>query len=649
MNNEKRKENGTLPTEEIHTPSSERFLSQVKEALENPEEFWNDAAQIITWYKKWDKVLDESNPPFYKWFTGGKLNISYNAIDRHLIGGKRNNAAYIWIAEDGTEQILTYEGLYQRVNSFAKALLDLGLKKGDVVLIYLPMILELPVAMLAAARIGVTFSVVFSGFGAQAIADRINDSDAKVVITADGGYRKGKVVELKKVIDDALNYTKTVQYVVVAKRTGLNVNMVEGRDYWWDAVSSDVNAKIKPEEMDSNDPLYILYTSGTTGKPKGVVHGTGGYSVWIANTLKWAFAPKPDDRWWCAADIGWVTGHSYIVFAPLILGLTSILYEGALDYPSPDRMWAIIEKYRVNILYTSPTAIRMLMKYGDTYPLRHNLDSLHVLGTVGEPINPAAWNWYYKIIGKEKCPIIDTYWQTETGGFVISPAYFFSFDKLKPGSATYPMPGIDPEILDDDGKVVEPGNKGFLVFKRPWPGLMLTLNKDPERYKKVYFSKYPGKYLTGDYAVKDSDGYYWLLGRADEVLKVAGHRIGTIEIEDSLVGIGNIAEAAVFGKPDPIKGDAIIAFVTAKSGVEFTPSLINEIKLNIREKLGPIMVPEEIHAVKLLPKTRSGKIMRRVVKAVYLNQIPGDITTLEDGASLDEIKSAIESFKKEVT
>jgi len=649
MRESKTNNNESLPTEEVHTPSSQRFLSFTKEAIDNPEEFWNTQAEIITWYKRWEKVLDESNAPFFRWFIGGKLNVSYNAVDRHLLAGKRNNAAYIWVAEDGAEHILTYEGLSQRVNSFAKALLDLGLKKGDVVLIYLPMILELPVSMLAAARIGVVFSVVFSGFGAQAIADRINDSGAKVVITADGGFRRGKIVELKKVVDDALNMTKSVEYVIVVKRTGQEINMVEGRDYWWDQVSNDINAKVKPEVMDSNDPLYILYTSGTTGKPKGVVHGNGGYSVWVANTLKWAFDPKPDDRWWCAADIGWVTGHSYIVFAPLFLGLTSILYEGAIDFPSPDRMWAIIERYKVNILYTSPTAIRMLMKYGDVYPQKHNLDSLRELGTVGEPINPAAWKWYYTVIGKGKCPIIDTYWQTETGGFIISPASYFGFDNLKPGSATFPMPGIDPVILDENGNEVEPGNKGFLVIRRPWPGLMLTLNKDPDRYKAVYFSKFPGKYQTGDYAVKDEDGYFWLLGRADEVLKVAGHRIGTIEVEDALVGIANIAEAAVFGKPDPIKGDSIISFVTLKSGEVLTPAKINELKQQIRERLGPIMVPEEIHTVRVLPKTRSGKIMRRVVKAVYLNQIPGDITTLEDGASLEEIKTALETFRKEVT
>ncbi len=654
MKNETKKEeeieeNGTLPTNQIHTPSAERYRSVIKKSMENPEEFWSDAAQIITWYKKWDKVLDESNPPFYRWFTGGKLNVSYNALDRHVNSGKRNIAAYIWIAEDGTEQIVTYEGLYHRVNTFAKALLDMGMKRGDVVLIYLPMILELPVAMLAAARIGVTFSVVYSGFGAQAIADRIKDSGAKLVITADGGYRRGKIIELKKIVDEALTYTTTIQQVVVVKRTGKDVNMVEGRDYWWNDVANDINAKVTPEEMDSNDPLYILYTSGTTGKPKGAIHSTGGYAVYVANTLKWAFDPKPDDRWWCAADIGWVTGHSYIVFAPLILGLTSIMYEGAIDFPEPDRMWAIIEKYKVNILYTTPTALRMLMKFGDNYPLRHNLDSLRVLGTVGEPINPAAWQWYYKVIGKSKCPIVDTYWQTETGGFVISPAVAFGFESLKAGSATYPMPGIDPVILDENGKEVPTGSKGYLVFKRPWPGLMLTINKDPERFKNVYFSKFPGMYMTGDYAMKDEDGYFWLLGRADEVLKVSGHRIGTIEIEDALVGISNIAEAAVFGKPDQIKGDAIVAFVTLKTGADFTPNIVNEIKSQIRERLGPIMVPEEIHPVKLLPKTRSGKIMRRVVKAVYLNNLPGDITTLEDGASLDEIKSAIESFKKEVT
>jgi len=631
----------------LQMPSYELYRSARERSLENPEEFWAEAAQAITWFKKWEKVLDDSNAPFYRWFKGGKLNITYNAIDRHVYGGKRNMAAFMWIGEDGSEQILTYEGLYQRVNALSRALLDLGVGKGDRILLYLPMILELPIAMLAVARIGAVFEPVFSGFGVQAVAERIRDIDARVVITADGGFRRGKVIELKKIVDDALTSVSSVQYVIVARRTGIDVNMVEGRDFWWKDIANNINARVNPEEMDSNDPLLIMHTSGTTGKPKGVVHGTGGYAVYVANTLKWVFDPRPDERIWCTADMGWLLGISFGVFAPLIAGLTSIMYEGALDYPRPDIVWEIIEKYRVNIFYTSPTAIRMLMRYGDHYPLKHNLDSLRILGTAGEPINRSAWEWYYRVIGKSRCPVVDTYWQTETGSVVIGPPTGFGFNCLKPGSATFPMPGIDPLILDENGKEVKEGTKGYLVIKKPWPGMMININKNPEKYRE-YFSRFPRFYFTGDYAMRDEDGYFWLLGRADEVLKVSGHRIGTREIEEVLVGTNNIVEAAVFGKPDPVKGEAIVAFVTLRAGSEFNTRVINEIKLKVRETLGPIVVPEEIHAVKMLPKTRSGKIMRRVVKAVYLNQIPGDISTLEDEASIDEIKSAIEMFKKEL-
>jgi len=647
MSGEDISESSGLPTKLVHTPSEVAWMEENKRALEDPIKFWEEHANILDWYKKWDKVLDESNAPFYRWFVNGKLNVSYNAIDRNVLHGKRNQAAYIWIAENGQEYILTFCGLMKRVNAFAKALLAAGLKKGDTIVIYLPMIPELPIAMLAAARIGVIFSVVFSGFGSEALASRINDSRARLLVTADGGFRRGKVVPLKKIADNALNQTKTIEQVIVVKRTGEDVNMVQDRDFWWDDVASDITARVNPVEMDSNDPLFVLYTSGTTGKPKGIVHGNGGYSVWVANTLRWAFNPSSDDRWWCAADIGWITGHSYIVFGPLLLGLTSIIYEGALDYPEPDRVWSIIEKYDVNFLYTSPTAIRALMKYGDNYPLRHDLSSLKALGTVGEPINPAAWEWYYRVIGKSRLPIVDTYWQTETGGFVIAPALYFSFNKLKPGSATFPMPGIDPTILDDDGNEVKPNQKGYLVIKRPWPGMMLTILNDPEAYKRIYFSKFPGLYYTGDYAMKDDDGYFWLLGRADEVLKVSGHRLGTIEIEDALVGTGNVVEAAVFGKPDPIKGNSIVAFVVLRGDYD-REKVINELKAAVREKSGPIAVPDEIHPVRMLPKTRSGKIMRRVIKAVYMDQIPGDLTTLEDEASIDEIKNAIQAFKKEL-
>ncbi|MHB1707946.1 MAG: acetate--CoA ligase [Thermoplasmataceae archaeon] len=638
----------TLPVDEYISHHRGMYESLYRKSLENPDEFWNEHGNVVDWYKKWDKVLDDSNAPFYKWFVNGKINVSYNALDRHVKSHRRNKAAFIWVGESGKEKIVTYHGMLKRVNAFAKALLDAGLKKGDRIAIYLPMIIEAPVAMLSAARIGVAFTLVFSGFGANSLAERIKDCGAKVVVTADGGNRAGKVIDLKKIVDEAVEQTSTVTEIIVVKNTGNPVEMVEGRDFWYDEVTKEQNVYVEPENMDSNDPLYILYTSGTTGKPKGVVHGNGGYSVWIANTLKWAFNPQEDDRWWCAADIGWVTGHSYIVFAPLILGLTSIIYEGAITYPEPDRMWDIIERYGVNLLYTSPTAIRLLMRYGDAYPAKHDLSSLRVLGTVGEPINPAAWHWYFKTIGKSKCPIVDTYWQTETGGFIISPAIELGLGSLKPGSATFPLPGIDPVILDEKGKEMPNNQKGYIALQKPWPGMMITLNNDPERYKSVYFSKYPGKYFNGDYAMKDSDGYFWLLGRADEVMKVSGHRIGTIEIEDALVSFPEIAEAAVFSKPDEVKGEAIVAFVITKQGVTHGKDLTDKLKKSIRETMGPILIPDEIHYVQAVPKTRSGKIMRRVIKAVYTNQLPGDISTLENEASVAEIKEAIETIRREV-
>ncbi len=638
-----------LPTSETYHPSIESYKQVYAESIENPERFWEKQAGILDWHRKWDKVLDDSNPPFYRWFVGGKLNASYNALDRHVQGSRRNKAAFIWVAEDGKEKIITYDGLYQRVNSFAQSLLDLGIKKGDRIIIYLPMLLEAPVAMLAAARIGAVFSFVFAGFGAGALAERINDSKAKLVITADGAFRGGKIVKLKDIVDEALVQSSTVETVVVVQRTKHDIQMQEGRDLWWHDIVGTRITYVEPEWLDATDPLYILYTSGTTGKPKGAVHGNGGYAVWTANTLKWAFNPGENDRWWCAADIGWVTGHSYIVFAPLFLGLTSIMFEGAITYPAPDRLWEVIEKYRVNLLYTSPTAIRTLMRYGEKYPAKHDLSSLRVLGTVGEPINPAAWKWYYDHIGHSNSPIIDTYWQTETGGFMIAPPLALGLPPLKPGSGTFPMPGVAPVILDEKGNEVPSGEKGYIAYKKPWPGMFMTLNNDPERFKSVYFTKYPGMYYCGDYAIKDKDGYFWLLGRADEVLNVSGHRLGTIEVEDALISSPEVAESAVFGRPDPVKGEVIVAFVVVKDDYDGDGEVVNSIRKRIRSELGPIYVPEEIHIVKSLPKTRSGKIMRRVVKAVALNQLPGDISTLENSASVDEVKSAIEQFKKETS
>lgn len=638
-----------LPMEEIYHPGVESYRKIYRESEVDPEQFWSRQAEILDWQRKWDRVLDDSNPPFYKWFPGGKTNVSYNALDRHIKNHRRNKAAYIWIGENGEEKIVTYDGLALRVNNFAKALKDLGITKGDRIIIYLPMLLEAPVAMLAAARIGAVFSFVFAGFGAGALAERINDSGAKLVITSDGAFRGGKIVRLKDIVDEALVQSSTVETVVVVERTKHEIQMQEGRDIWWHDIVGTSQTYVEPEWLNSDDPLFILYTSGTTGKPKGAVHGNGGYPVWVANTLRWAFDPSEDDRWWCAADIGWITGHSYIVFGPLFLGLTSIMYEGAITYPAPDRMWELIERYRVNLLYTSPTAIRTLMRYGEKYPEKHNLQSLKILGTVGEPINPTAWKWYYQHIGNSNSPIIDTYWQTETGGFMIAPPLALGLPPLKPGSATFPMPGVFPTILDENGKEVGNGEKGFIAYTKPWPGMFMTLNNDPERFKSAYFEKYPGLYNCGDYAIKDKDGYYWLLGRADEVLNISGHRLGTIEVEDALIGTSEVSEAAVFGRPDPVKGEVIVAFVVPRQEYDGDGELVNSIRKKIRDDLGPIYVPGEIHIVKALPKTRSGKIMRRVVKAVALNHMPGDISTLENSASVDEVKAAISEFRKETS
>lgn len=639
-------EANSLPFNSVTNPGLGKYYKLYRESIENPDKFYESIAWVLDWYRKWDTVIDDSRQPYYKWYINGKLNLSYNAVDRHVLGNRRNKAAYIYVNEKGTEKIVTYQGLFKRVNAFSQALLDLGIRRGDRIAIYMPMIIEEAVAMLSAARIGAVFTLVFSGFGAEALSDRINDSGAKLIVTADGGFRRGKIIPLKETVDRAMELTKSVETVIVVRHAENEINMVEGRDYWYHHIVGE-KSYVEPEQIDSNDPLFILYTSGTTGKPKGVIHGSGGYGVWVANTLKWAFDPQENDRWWCAADIGWITGHSYIVFAPLILGLTSILYEGSFDYPLPDQMWRLISYYGVNILYTSPTAIRSLMKYGDMYPKMHDLSSLKTLGTVGEPINPAAWEWYYKVIGNSQCPIIDTYWQTETGGFVISPSLGIGLGPLKPGSATLPLPGIDPVITDEYGNVVKDGEKGYLSIGRPWPGLMLGLNNQDEKYRTTYFDKVKGFYFTGDYAIRDKDGFYWLLGRADEVLKVSGHRIGTIEVEDALLSSGIVAEAGVFGKPHQVKGESVVSFAVLKKDVK-VDSPVETIKKGIRDNFGPLLVPDEIHLVESLPKTRSGKIMRRIIKAVYLNQVPGDVSTLESEASVTEIRDAIEKFRKEL-
>ncbi|MGQ9781445.1 MAG: acetate--CoA ligase [Nitrososphaeria archaeon] len=621
-------------------------MEEWERSIENLEKYWDEKARALDWFKTWEKVLDESKKPFYDWFVGGKINASYNCLDRHIKTGKKNKVAYIWEGENGESRTITYNQLYHEVNRFAKVLQDFGVKKGDRIAMYLPMIPELPITMLAASRLGAPHVVVFSGFSAEALADRINNAGARVLITADGSLRRGKVVELKKIADQALEKSPTVEKVVVVKYAGQQVPMREGRDVWYNEAMAKVppSVYVQPEPLDSSDPLFLLYTSGTTGKPKGVQHGTGGYLVWVYWTLKWAFDLNETDIWWCTADIGWITGHSYVVYAPLMYGTTTFMYDGAPDYPQPDRWWSMVEAHGVTVLYTSPTAIRMFMKFGDEWVYKHDVSSLRALGTVGEPINPEAWLWYFKVLGKEKLPIIDTWWQTETGGFMISPTLGIELVPLKPGSATFPLPGIVAEVYDDNGAQVPVGERGYLVIKTPWPGMLQTLWQDPERYKMVYYGRFPGVYYTSDYAIRDPEGYIWFLGRADEVLKVAGHRIGTIEIESALVSHRSVAEAAVIGKPDEIKGDVPVAFIVLRR--DFTPSdeLKTELSKHVRTTVGPIAVPADVIFVDKLPKTRSGKIMRRLLKAIVGGATLGDISTLEDGASVEEVKRALEEM-----
>jgi acetyl-CoA synthetase len=619
-------------------------------SIKNPQEFWAEKAKAIDWFRTWDKVLDDSNKPFYKWFSGGLLNISYNALDRHLNTLKKNMLAYIWEGEDGGVRTYTYYQLYREVNKLAKIFKDLGLQKGDRVAVYLPMIPELPITLLACTRLGAVHTVVFSGFSAEALADRINDSGAKLVVTADGAYRRGKTVPLKDTADRALQTTPAVKNVIVVKRTGQEVPMKQGRDIWYSEAMDKVepNAYVAPEPMEANEPVFILYTSGTTGKPKGIQHGTGGYLVWGYWTLKWGFNPDEKDIWWCTADVGWITGHTYNVYAPLSMGITSFIFEGTPDYPAQDRWWSIIEKHGVTILYTTPTAIRMFMKFGEQWVAKHDLSTLRLLGTVGEPINPEAWKWYYRFIGKEKLAIIDTWWQTETGGFMIAPLAGLELVPLKPGSATNPLPSIQAEVYDEKGQQAPTGTKGFLVVKTPWPGMLETIWKDSERYKQTYFGRWPNIYYTGDYAVRDPDGYFWLLGRADEVLKVAGHRIGTVELESALVSHPAVSEAAVMGKEDALKGEVPVAFVTLRSGFKPSDELRADLVKHIRNTIGPIATPDAIVIVNKLPKTRSGKIMRRLLKAVLSGVALGDVSTLEDEASVDDIKTSYEEMRKQL-
>ena len=622
------------------------------QALENPEHFWGEQAKNLIWFKQWDKVLDSNDPPFYKWFVGGTLNASINCLDRHVESDLKNKAAIIWEAENKETRLFTYSQLYRSVNKFASALKNLGVKKSDRVTIYLPMVPELPIAMLACARIGAIHTVVFSGFSTQALSDRVNDSNSKVVITADGGLRRGKLVELKEFVDKAIPLSSSIEHVVVLKRALNNIRMGP-KDVWWHDIIENARPHCEPETIESTHPLYILYTSGTTGKPKGVVHSTGGYLTHLYATAKWVFDFTHRDIFFCTADIGWVTGHSYIVYAPLMHGATQIMYEGTLDYPKPDRYWDIVEKHSATILYTTPTALRMYIKFGDSIPNSFDLSSLRLLGTVGEPINPEVWMWYFRTIGKENCPIVDTWWQTETGGIMISACTGIEIVPMKPGSGTFSLPGIDAVVVDEKGKSVTPDKKGYLVIRKPWPGMLMTLWRDDEKYQNTYWRKFDNKtYFTGDYALFDADGYLWLLGRSDDVLKIAGHRLGTMELESAFVSHRAIAEAAVTSRPDEKKGESIIAFLVLRT--EFAEvsdqQLRKELTNHIRETVGPIATPNEIYFVNKLPKTRSGKIMRRLLKSISSGSPTiGDVSTLEDGTSVEEVRQAYDDLHKAIS
>ena len=630
----------TADTSEVHNPepalvaglAHPDYLEQRSAALRDPEGFWRDrAVELLDWFEPFSQTLDASEAPFYKWFADGRTNICLNALDRHVAGARRDKVAFIWESEQGETQTWTFAELAADVNRFANVLKSLGVAKGDTVTIYMGRVMELIIAMLATTKLGAVHSVVYGGFSEQALASRIEDCQSKVLVTCDGAWLRGKTVDLKDIADAALQRCPIVQSVVVCQRTRQNVGMETGRDHWWhDLMASPVASEDCPTEvMAAEEPLFILYTSGTTGRPKGVLHTHGGYQVQIATTLSYAFDLGDNDVWWCAADPGWITGHSYIVYGPLILGATSVVYEGAPGYPEPDRWWEIVDRYSVSILYTAPTAIRGLMRFGDEWPLRHRLDTLRLLGTVGEPINPEAWRWYHRVIGKGNCPVIDTWWQTETGGFMITPTPAVP---LKPGSATLPFIGVLADVVDEDGNPCADNEEGSLVIKHPWPGMLRTVWGDPDRYVEQYWSEFSkqGWYFPGDSARRDPDGYIWVIGRMDDVIKVSGYRLGTAEIESALVSHEVVAEAAVIGLPDELRGNRISAHCILNDGVEPADDLADRLKRHVRAEVGPIAVPQEIHFTASLPKTRSGKIMRRLLKAQALGQPLGDTSTLED-------------------
>ena len=607
----------------------------------DPEGFWADQAERLQWFKRWDRVM-EWTPPWVKWFVGGTLNASYNCLDRHVEAGGGDKVAYHWEGEPGEERSITYKELLDEVCKFANALKALGVRKGERVAIYLGMVPELPVAMLACARIGAPHSVVFGGFSAEALRDRINDAEAKVLITADGGYRRGQVVPLKVNADDAVKGCPSIEHVVTVRRTGGDHPFTPGRDQWYHELIEEQQPECEPEEMDAEDLLYLLYTSGTTGKPKGIAHATGGYLTQVAATHRMIFDIQENDVYWCAADIGWVTGHSYIVYGPLTNHTTGIIYEGAPDWPDKDRLWQIAEKYGATILYTAPTAIRAFMRWGPEFPEKHDLSSLRLLGSVGEPINPEAWVWYWRHIGGERCPVVDTWWQTETGAILITPLP--GITPLKPGSATFPFPGIEADVVDESGRTVGLGGGGYLVLKRPWPAIARTIWGDPDRYVQTYFGKYgPEIYVAGDGAKRDEDGYYWLLGRIDDVMNVAGHRLSTYEIESALVDNLKVAEAAVVSRPDDLVGEAIVAFVTLKSGFEGTDDVAKELREHVSTKIGKIARPHGIIFTSDLPKTRSGKIMRRLLRDVAQGRALGDVTTLANAEVVEQIHTMVDS------
>ena len=602
--------------------------------------FWGIEAKNLSWYKQWQKILDW-NSPFAKWFINGKINASYNVLDIH----QKDNAeksAILWEGEDGKTRTVSYRDLFRDVCKFANVLKTLGVQKGDRVTIYLPMVPELPVTMLACARIGAIHTVVFSGFSATSLRDRIDDSGSKVIVTADVGFRKGNIIKLQEIVDEATKKLDFIEHIIVLKRTDIRTTLGPKHVVWHELMKNSPQ-KCVAEELDSNHPLFILYTSGTTGKPKGVLHGTGGYLTHVYSTFGWAFDIKHSDIFFCTADIGWVTGHSYVVYGPLLHGATIIMYEGVPDYPNASRIWDIIQRYGVSIFYTTPTALRMFMKFGDSIPNSFTLSSLRLLGTVGEPINPEVWRWFFTTIGKSKCPIIDTWWQTETGGMMLSPLPGLETILLKPGSATRSIPGTDIAVVDENGNELPSNTKGYLVIRKPWPGMLLTLWGDDQKYKDVYWSKFKNMYYPGDYATRDSDGYIWLLGRADDILKVAGHRIGTAELESAFVTHNDVAEAAVCGIPDEIKGEAIIAFIVLKQDTKRdNDELRSELVTAVRDGVGPIATPQHIYFVTKLPKTRSGKIMRRLLRSIASNDNIGDISTLEDSDAVQEVKSAFD-------